>query len=83
MGYRNYPRGPGDTGHFVIARSNETMDKKRFDEVSSPEWGDVLTEKELAEGWHFCPDWDYLLVGPGMPEQDGCACELYKNPSAR
>ncbi len=23
-----------------------------------------LTPKELYEGWHFCCDWDGMLVGP-------------------
>lgn len=24
---------------------------------------------------HFCPEWDGLLVSPGMPEMDACLCE--------
>jgi hypothetical protein len=23
-----------------------------------------LTEAEIDQGWHFCEDWDDLLVGP-------------------
>lgn len=34
-----------------------------------------LTEREIAHGWHFCNDWDLLLVGPGMEEQKCCTCE--------
>lgn len=34
----------------------------------------VLTEEEQEEGWHWCADWDFMLVGPGMPEQGGCTC---------
>jgi hypothetical protein len=34
----------------------------------------LLTEEEIAEGWHFCYDWDYLLVGPGMSELEACGC---------
>ena len=33
-----------------------------------------LTEKELEQGWHFCPDWDGLLIGPGMSELECCRC---------
>lgn len=33
-----------------------------------------LTDKEMVEGWHFCPEWDGLLVGPGMDEMDVCLC---------
>lgn len=25
-----------------------------------------LTDEEWKEGWHFCVEWDSLLVGPGM-----------------
>ena len=33
-----------------------------------------LTPEELAEGWHFCAEWDCLLVGPGMGELEPCKC---------
>ena len=33
-----------------------------------------LTPEELHDGWHWCPDWDYLLIGPGMDELEGCTC---------
>ncbi len=34
-----------------------------------------LTDDEIRDGWHFCGDWDGLLVGPTMPmEQDCCTC---------
>ena len=23
---------------------------------------------------HYCPDWDYLPIGPPDPEMDGCSC---------
>lgn len=25
-----------------------------------------LTPSEIAKGWHFCCEWDALLIGPGM-----------------
>jgi hypothetical protein len=34
-----------------------------------------LTQDDVAEGWHFCPEWYGLCIGPGMPELDGCLCE--------
>ena len=34
-----------------------------------------LTKEERAEGWHWCIDWDGMLVGPGMVEESGCCCE--------
>lgn len=35
-----------------------------------------LTEQEIDEGWHFCFEFDGLLVGPGMEEQKFCRCEI-------
>lgn len=36
-----------------------------------------LTDAEMIEGWHFCPDWDFLLIGPGMHEFESCClCEI-------
>ena len=36
--------------------------------------GDQLTEAEKGAGYHFCPDWDFLLIGPGFTELEGCRC---------
>ena len=36
--------------------------------------GPHLTQEEIQEGWHFCWDWDGLLVGPGMGEIESCTC---------
>ncbi len=33
-----------------------------------------LTEREVAAGWHWCAEWDGLLVGPGMGELECCRC---------
>jgi len=52
------------------------MDKERYHKVDLA--GAGLTADELAEGWHFCYDWDELLVGPPMPEYDGCGCSRNK-----
>lgn len=35
-----------------------------------------LNDNDISRGWHFCPDWDGMVIGPGMPEMDGCTCEL-------
>lgn len=34
-----------------------------------------LTETEIAEGWHFCPEWDYMLIHPDFPEAEVCTCK--------
>lgn len=33
-----------------------------------------LTESEIKQGWHFCCEFDGLLVGPDMTEQQFCTC---------
>jgi hypothetical protein len=40
--------------------------------------GGGLTQEELDAGWHFCYDWDGMLVGPGMPETEICVCGARK-----
>jgi len=37
-----------------------------------------LTQNEIAEGWHFCSDFDGLLIGPGMGEMKFCHCNEKK-----
>jgi hypothetical protein len=34
----------------------------------------ILTKEELEEGWHYCNDWDGLLVGPEDDEMQCCTC---------
>lgn len=43
-------------------------------ETEMCETGLTLTEEEIARGWHFCADWDGLLIGPGMGELAACQC---------
>lgn len=52
------------------------MTKQRWNELmrNHPP-GTDLTPEERAKGWHWCIDWDGLLVGPWMPEEAGCLCE--------
>ncbi len=33
-----------------------------------------LTTEEINLGWHFCHEFDGLLVGPEMHELYGCTC---------
>jgi hypothetical protein len=41
-----------------------------------------LTREEMSEGWHWCLDWDDLLVGPGMMEMECCNCGWNKTNAA-
>jgi hypothetical protein len=38
-----------------------------------------LTKEEVAEGWHFCPDWDFMLIHQHQPEYDACLCNKGAN----
>lgn len=39
--------------------------------------GTGLSQEEIEEGWHFCPEWDYMLIGPGMTlEMSCCNCKF-------
>lgn len=49
------------------------MDRKRWESLMKDD-NLRLESNELAEGWHFCPEWDGLLIGPGMDELDACLC---------
>jgi len=50
------------------------MEYKRWLELEQ-NIDETLTESELAEGWHWCCEFDYLLVGPGMSEIEYCLCD--------
>jgi len=34
-----------------------------------------LTEDEIAGGYHFCAEFDYIMVGPDDWEWDVCICQ--------
>jgi len=36
--------------------------------------GEGMTPAEINAGWHYCPSWDDLLIGPGMDEMSACEC---------
>lgn len=37
--------------------------------------GGALTSEETEAGWHYCPDWDYMLIGPDDAECESCLCD--------
>lgn len=49
------------------------MTTKRYAQLMKD--GTGLTQEELKAGWHFCVEWDGLLIGPGMPEMECCSCK--------
>jgi len=35
-----------------------------------------LTEDEIKQQYHFCPDWDGLLISPEHGEWETCTCKI-------
>lgn len=33
-----------------------------------------IGQRDIEQGWHFCWEYDGLLVGPGCPELMECEC---------
>ena len=51
------------------------MDDQRWQFLSDATGPCVfLRPEEMEAGWHWCHDWDGMLVGPEMAAQDGCTC---------
>ncbi len=50
------------------------MTYRRYNFLMRSGADDPLTEAEIAEGWHFCHEFDGLLVGPGSCELQFCHC---------
>lgn len=38
--------------------------------------GGKIPNEYAQAGWHYCSAWENLLIGPGMLEWNGCACNL-------
>ena len=55
------------------------MDDQRWQFLSDATGPCVfLRPEEMEAGWHWCHDWDGLLVGPGMHEAIFCNCNIAK-----
>lgn len=53
------------------------MDRERRRELEEELHSSPLTEREIALGYHFCPDWDGMLIGPNTGIQlDVCSCDI-------
>lgn len=52
--------------------AKEEIDDKRYEELMC---GNAkLTTEEMKSGWHFCCEWDELLIHPTWPEAICCRC---------
>jgi hypothetical protein len=40
-----------------------------------------LTNEEINEGWHFCFDWDGMLIHKSYPEFEVCTCFSSPQPT--
>ena len=49
------------------------MTPERYKEIETTSAS--LTKEEIAEGWHFCLEWDGMLCHPDMPEAKICGCK--------
>ena len=49
------------------------MDDERYLELDRS--GQGLTKEEWDRGWHWCFEWDSMLVGPGEEEALMCKCD--------
>ena len=50
------------------------MTPERYKELQR--FGDKLTKEEIAEGWHYCLEWDDMLCHPEWEEARVCKCEV-------
>lgn len=51
------------------------MDSSRYKQLEKGPQNGELTAEELADGWHWCNDFDGMLVGPGTVELLECTCD--------
>jgi hypothetical protein len=49
------------------------VNRERYIELNST--GQDLTPEEWNRGWHWCVEWDGLLVGPNTEEALVCSCD--------
>lgn len=49
------------------------MTKERYKDLMA-DGESKLTDAEIAQGWHFCWDWDGLLICPSDQEAEACNC---------
>ena len=59
------------------------MTRERWESLMESYSTGNLTDDELRQGWHWCWEWDGLLVGPEMPEwgshPEVCRCGNHKD----
>jgi hypothetical protein len=56
------------------SRFHQNTDSPDPEQYQYLEEGGKLTPDEIVLGWHWCAEFDGLLVGPGMGELNFCSC---------
>lgn len=56
------------------------MTRERYELLADWDSDVQLTQEEIYQGWHFCSDFDGLLIGPEMSEYENCTCEPAPTP---
>lgn len=56
------------------------MTYKRYKELNA-DFTLELTDEEVDNGWHFCYDWDGLLIHKDSPEATVCTCRGNNDPN--
>ncbi len=64
------------TGNFESFVERLVISSDRYKYIMNHQTQIVMTKEEIEAGYHFCPEWDYLLIGLGMPESECCTCEV-------
>lgn len=54
-----------------------TPERYNFLEVK---FGATLTQEEIAAGWHFCENWNDMLIHRDWPEFQECTCDAGCDP---
>jgi len=52
---------------------NHKMTMNRYNDLFMS--GKEITNEELSRGWHYCPDWDMMIVRKGYHEGELCLCD--------
>ena len=51
------------------------MNKKLWDAIQNGTQS--LTQQNIRDGYHLCPNWDGLLIHKDEPEADTCTCNRH------
>ena len=71
----------GTVTRIVPMTDKHKMTQERWNYLMQPFDGDesvMLTAQELADGWHWCDEWDGLLIHTDDREFEHCKCDFMK-----